>query len=225
MHLLVIHGSPRGHNPSNGALLATSFTSGFRSAFGHTSEDLALAPKREYAAIAKRFAEAERVLIVMPLYTDSMPAIVKEWLEHLPEALAATSHRPRVLFLLHSGFPEAIHCRVLERYCARLAARLGCPLDGIMVKPASEGIAIQPAWMRRSFERILWNLGAGYAKDETLDPQLVKKLAGVERYRGLGRLALYLGSWFASYYWNSRLRKNGAFARSFARPLQVESRT
>jgi hypothetical protein len=59
-------------------------------------------------------------------------------------------------FVMQSGFPESTHLRHVERYLAKLAARLGSPYLGALIKGGGEGIRLMPDTMNRKlFDQLI----------------------------------------------------------------------
>ena len=123
MKLAVFNGSPRGKD-SNTKVLLEHFINGFMKTDGNTYEVAYLIRVKDRGSFINLFQEAEQVLLAFPLYDDAMPAIVKTFIESL-EPLCRREGNPDIGFIVQSGFPEAIHSRYVERYLAKLAARLG----------------------------------------------------------------------------------------------------
>ena len=124
MRLLLLDGSPRGARSNTMKMLAR-VAEGWAQAGGAAPEVLHLAHPADFERAVAAFAEAETVLLGMPLYTDAMPALVMAWIEALAPRVGQAN--PRLGFLVQSGFPEALHSRPLERYLEKLARRLGSP--------------------------------------------------------------------------------------------------
>ncbi len=132
--LLLLNGSPRGKS-GNTPILLSRVTAGWEEASGPTATSgtapgeatrmLHLARPSEFEAAVAAFGEADTVILGMPLYTDAMPARVKEFIEQL-QPYVGREDNPRLGFLIQSGFAEALHSRHLERYLEKLARRLGC---------------------------------------------------------------------------------------------------
>ena len=219
MQLTVFNGSPRGQK-SNTRLLLERFQRGFESRGGrlHRLHYLVKLNDREQQVDA--FARAPGpVLLAFPLYTDCMPGIVKEFIEHL-RPLCGREGLPPALFLVQSGFPEARHSRFVERYLEKLTRRLGCGYLGTMVRGGVEGIQVMPAVMTRKLYGLMEKLGAGLAETGRLDPDLLRKLATPETLSPFARWMyeklLYR---ISNNYWNSQLKKNKALRRREDRPF------
>lgn len=218
MRLTVFNGSPRGA-AGNTARLLEPFLAGFDSVSGNSSEIFLLCRARERDEHLKAYGQAEQALLAFPLYVDSMPAGVKAFIEEL-EPFCGRPDNPGLLFLVHSGFTGAAHSRAVERYLVKLAKRLGCASHGVIIKPGSEGVRHMPEAMNRVLFGRLRKLGMAFGSQGTLDPKILRQLAGPERMGPL-KIAMYsamslLG--LTDKYWDGMLRRNGAYERRFDRP-------
>jgi len=82
MQLAVFNGSPRGRK-GNSKIVLDHFLSGFESNPKNSYELYYLNRLKDAKLFVQAFGEAETVLLVHPLYTDAMPAIVKHFIEQL----------------------------------------------------------------------------------------------------------------------------------------------
>lgn len=182
-------------------------------------EVLHLAQPADFERAVDAFVRAETVVVAMPLYTDAMPALVKTYIEKLAPNVGRSGN-PRLGFLVQSGFSEALHSRPLERYLEKLAHRLGCPYAGTIVRGGGEVLQMMPDEANRRLWDDLRGLGASLAREGRFDPGLLGKVARTERYSAVAAAALKLGLGLrpAQFYWNGRLKKNGAWKRRFAAP-------
>ncbi|HET9911128.1 MAG TPA: hypothetical protein VFQ13_04515, partial [Anaerolineales bacterium] len=216
--LTLFNGSPRGKR-GNTPIFLREFAQGF----GSESEMHHLIQVKQREQHVQSFAEAECAWIGFPLYTDSMPGSVKHFFEAL-EPLVGRKNNPPVGFVVQSGFPEGLHSRYIERYLEKLAARLGSPYLGTIVKGNGEGIRIMPPEMTRTLFDDLHALGAGLARDGRLDPEILAHIAIPERFPAyldpVFRIFLRLPA--AHSYFDDMLKKNGAYERRFARPFLAE---
>jgi hypothetical protein len=219
--LLLLNGSPRGER-SNSIKMLERIAEGWRRK-GGTVEALHLARRDQFARAVTAFAEAETVLLGMPLYTDAMPAVVKEYIEALMPRVAAAKaglRNPTLGFLVQSGFPEARHSRPVERYLEKLAARLGSRYAGTIVRGG--GGALE--WMPEQANKKLWQqlrvLGEQLARDGQFGAAELKAIAGRER---LGPLTVMLATLacklpLTQSMWNKMLKENGVWERRFDAP-------
>ncbi len=169
--LTLFNGSPRGASGSNTLLMLNELGRGFAGA----------TQVKNTAQHVQAFREAQCVWIGFPLYTDGMPGIVKLFFEAL-QPLLEQAGNPPLGFLVQSGFPEACHSRYIERYLEKLAARLGSPYLGTIVKGGGEGTRSMPPEANRRLFASLGALGASLAQQGCLDEKVLKKIAGFERF-------------------------------------------
>ena len=216
--LTLFNGSPRGRR-GNTPIFLNEFAKGF----GGETEIYHLIHVKQTEQFSQAFAGAECAWLGFPLYTDAMSGAVKHFIEAL-EPLVGRKNNPPLGFLIQSGFPEGLHSRYVERYLEKLAARLGSPYLGTIVKGNGEGVRQMPPEATHGLFENLQALGAGLAREGRLDPAVLERLARPERFPG------YLWPFFqvflrlpvAHSYFDSMLKKNGAYERRFARPFAGE---
>jgi len=220
--LVLLNGSPRGER-SNSMKMLSRVSEGWQCAGGPPPETLHLASKTGFNRAVEAFAEADVVLLGMPLYTDSMPALVKTCIEALaPRAAAAATggRKPTLAFLIQSGFSEALHARPLERYLEKLTRRFGCAYAGTIVRGAGEALQMMPDRANEKLWRQLRTLGEQLARDDRFGQTELKAVAGTERFSPL--TAAIAGLLFkiplTQFYWTGQLKKNRAWDRRFAAP-------
>lgn len=213
--ITVFNGSPRGKR-GNTPILLEEFVKGF----GGEAIIHHLIRVKQLEAQVRAFQEAECVWIGFPLYTDAMPGVVKHFIEAL-QPLAGNKNNPRLGFLVQSGFPEGLHSRYIERYLEKLAARLGSPYLGTIVKGGGEAVRMMPSEALRVLFENLQTLGAGLAQEGRLDSHVLAQIARPERFPAI------LSPFFRAFlrmpvshsYFDMMLKQNGAFQDRFARPF------
>ena len=165
--LLLLNGSPRGER-SNSMKMLARVAEGWERGGGQQPEVLHLARRADFDRAVEAFAGADVVLLGMPLYTDSMPALVKAYIEALAPRVAVAREggaNPTLGFLVQSGFPEALHSRPLERYLEKLARRLGSPYAGTIVRGGGESLQMMPDEANKKLWARLRALGEQLARD------------------------------------------------------------
>jgi hypothetical protein len=220
--LLLLNGSPRGER-SNSMKMLPCVAEGWQAGGGDAPEVLHLARRSQFLRAIEAFPAADMVLLGMPLYTDSMPALVKTYIEALTPRVAAAKageRNPTLAFLVQSGFPEALHSRPLERYLEKLTHRLGSCYAGTIVHGGGEALQAMPDQANRKLWSRLRALGAQLARDGRFGAAELKAVAGVERFsRPVAALiALACKLPVTQFYWNSQLKRSGAWDRRFAVP-------
>ena len=218
MKLTVFNGSPRG-GKSNTRIVLEHFLKGFSETEGNKHEVYYLNRVKEEDQFTRAFSEAECVLLAFPLYMDSMPGVVKCFIEAL-EPFVGRKSNPALGFIVQSGFPEAVHNRMVERYNEKLASRLGCRYLGTIVKGGVEGIQVQPPQMTAKLFTRFYELGRVFGRDGLFDESVIEQLAKLERLSPIVLLLLQLliPTGPLNFYWNGQLKKNGAYSRRFAAP-------
>ncbi len=227
MQLMLCNGSPRG-KASNTTILLKHFTDGFSAYEENSFEHAYLQRVKDHASIADRARKASAVIIAFPLYADSMPGIVKDFIETLgssqPKGRASKKQRefPPIGFIVQSGFPEAVHSRYVERYLEKLARRLNARYIGTVIKGGVEGIQEKPPFMTKRLFMAFRSLGRHFGVTKEFHPIIVKKLAGMEKFSAVGKFffRLLVPTGLFDAWWNKILKQNNAFDRRFDRPYQ-----
>jgi NAD(P)H-dependent FMN reductase len=168
----------------------------------------------------KAFENADTVIMIFPLYCDSMPGLVKEFLERL--SFVENARGKKVGFIVQSGFPEAIHSTFIEKFLIKFSARMGFVYLGTAIKGGVEGIQIMPPMMtKKLFERFR-KLGEDFAKTGKFSQDIINEFSKPYKFSRsklfFFRVGTKLG--LSNYYWNSNLKKNNAYEKRFAKPYQ-----
>jgi len=223
MRLAVFNGSPRGKG-SNTKILLDYFLEAFKDfhiSNGWTHEIAYLVEGSKINHHVQMFKEADYVILAFPLYTDAMPAMVKNFIENLQEFCGHRSN-PKIGFIVQSGFPETAHSRYVEKYLQKLATRLNSPYLGTVLRGGVEGIQMQPPWMTKKLFASFAKLGAHFANKREFDQEIVDRLEKKEQLSSSARIMFHLLSKLGliNFYWNSQLKKNEVFDQRFDRPYQ-----
>jgi multimeric flavodoxin WrbA len=215
--LTFFNGSPRGRKGNTPIMLGEIATG-----FGGPVETHHLVRMKEIEQMAQAFANAECAILGFPLYTDSMPGTVKHFIEAL-EPFVGRANNPPLGFLVQSGFPEGLHSRYVERYLEKLAARLGSPYLGTVVKGNGEGIRVMPAEMNNGLFANLQTLGAGLAAGKPFDSVVLQAIAKPESFPAIlwPVFQVFVRLPIAHGYFDGMLKTNGAYEQRFAKPFAL----
>jgi len=217
MKLSIINGSPRGES-SNTEKLLESFIKGFTETEGNRVEEYYLIKERPaFEKLKALFLEAEILLIAFPLYIDAMPGSVKEFFESL-EVMKGKRPDLRIMFMMQNGFPETYHNRFVERYCAKLAKRLGCIYEGSICKGGCEGLTIQPPELVDKVFTGFYNAGKSFGETGELNPEVLGKLAYPEHLKP-ENMELVINM-VNNFLWDGMLKKNNALDKKFDKPYE-----
>jgi len=216
MKLAIFNGSPR-YKKSNSKILIDNFLEGYKKVNPDEVSVSYLAKFLDLEKNSKIFSEADNIIIIFPLYTDCMPAIVKLFLEKIAEQ---KYENKKVGFIIQSGFAESHHSIFVEKYLKKLMQRLNCEYIGTIIKGAVEGIQIMPPSMTKKLFTNFTNLGEEFAKTFTFSETIKNNLS--KPYK-LSKNTIFFFRIFnkiglTNYYWNSNLKKNNAFEKRFDKP-------
>jgi hypothetical protein len=218
MRLMLCNGSSRGKR-SNTAILLKHFADGFMATQGNSYELAYLVRLKEHPDFAEKLRQADAAIIAFPLYTDSMPAIVKDFIETLG---AVKGNMPALGFIIQSGYPETIHSRFVEKYCEKLAHRLSAKYLGTVIRGGIEGIQVKHPLLTQRIVMAFRSLGRHFGVTKEFHPIIKMKLAGRERMSTIGRIMfrIFRIIGISDLHWNKVLKKNGVYERRFDRPYQ-----
>jgi NAD(P)H-dependent FMN reductase len=216
---LIIIGSPRGKG-SNSWFLAQIMIDGYQSVREWNPEVAFLSKKSELEAHINLFKSSERIFFHFPLYTDAMPGILKNFLDHL----SRTDFKGKKLgYFIISGFPEAHHSLYIEEYFKNLTKKYKAELIGSIIKGGMEGVMIQPKWATKKIRKDIFQLGKELAEQGQFDPYLTKKMRKMMQLPKFAKLILPIFKMLGltDMYWNKNLKKNNAFQNRFDRPYEA----
>lgn len=221
MKLVVFNGSPR-RKASNSKILMDRFLSGFSSATDDAYEVHYLMDVRKNQEHLQAFDHADYILIIFPLYTDSMPGIVKYFFETL--ATRTFDKGKKLGFIVQSGFPEAKHSVYVARYLERFALIIHCRYLGTVIIGGVEGIQVKPAFMTKKLYSRFRRLGCIFAANNTFDPKIMAKLRKPNQFHPVSRWMFSVAQSFGlpDYYWNMKLKEHQAYSKRFDQPYLPE---
>ncbi len=219
MKRLLLNGSPRGKD-GNSRRILTWIAQGLEQAGIRGLPIVDLAPDPTRAASVQAFLDADEVVLALPLYTDSMPGIVKGFLETVARADKTRLQGKRIAFIIQSGFPEGIHTEALGSYLARLCERIGFIHLGTLRKGGVEGIRMMPARSVAKIQARFVKAGHELGVRGSFSPESIHAMAEPRTLGWKGRALIRLlgGMGLLNFYWNTMLKKHGAFERRFDAP-------
>lgn len=237
MQLALFNGSPRG-GAGNSQYIIDSIVEGLEDQKVCTISRLNR-KKEDHKAL---FQNSDTILIVFPLYVDSMPGLVKEFIETLDG-----DYRGKSLgFIVHSGLPEPSQCQPLEAYLRKLSRRLNCRYMGTLIRGGTEITRIPPLQkgiigkficlagsltnlggvgfllnrkrLRRQFIRVGRSLSRSGSFDKKTEKQFRKPARlgpfGFFLYKNVGE----------KLYWEPQLQANGVGQNISRRPYEMDLR-
>jgi NAD(P)H-dependent FMN reductase len=216
---LLLNGSPRGKDANSRKILEW-IALGLKQAGIAEPPIVDLAPDPTRAASVQAFLGADEVVFAFPLYTDSMPGMVKGFLEAVALSDGSRLQGKRVAFVIQSGFPEGIHTEALGAYLARVCERLGFVHLGTLRKGDVEAIRMMPPKSVAKIQARLVQAGQELGAKGRFSPELIRTMAQPRTLgwnaRTLIRLQGAIG--LLNFYWDQMLKKHGAYERRFDTP-------
>lgn len=219
MNLVIYNGSPRNRH-SNTKILMEQFLVGYHTIISDEVPVFYLAERIDVEAKLQAFNEAKTIIIAFPLYTDSIPGIVKEFIEQVAEKGVSTPKK--IGFIVQSGFPEPIQSTYVEKYLKKLTERLKCVYLGTLIKGGVEGIQIMSPKMTNKLFMKFQNLGIHFASHTEFDEMIKNEFSKKINNSWLRKLTFKILSMtgMANYYWDSIMKKNNVMGKSFDRPYE-----
>lgn len=187
MHVVIINGSPRVEKYSNTEKIIDAFSEGLAEA-GADFERYAISNKNNWDEARKAYINNAEIIIALPLYVESAPGILLEFLETLP----VKDRNTRVSFILQSGFAEASQLRCGEEFLKKLPAYLGVSYGGTLIKGDNFGIRVVKEKEVKKLTGPYKEMGKIFASGNAFFSETVRKFAGPEYFSLPIRLMLQL---------------------------------
>jgi len=221
MRITLFNGSPR-RKASNSKLLMDQFLEGYNAVRDDDIDIYYLADIHKRETHKEAYSHSDIVLLIFPLYTDSMPGIVKYFLEQI--YLLPLNPERKVGFIVQSGFPEAKHSVFLERYLEKFIRRTGSQYIGTIIKGGVEGIQVRSARMNRKLFHCFFLLGKYFGEYEHFDQKIVRQMRTPYQFKGfiLVVLKLMVITGLMNIYWNRKLKEHHAYQNRFAKPYSAK---
>jgi len=211
MKTLIINGSPRGKS-GNTEVFVRQFISG--AGQDYPVRYAAQEPVKDLATAA---AQADTLLIFMPLYVHAMPGIVMKLFEQMTPANSGQ----KIGFVVQAGFVEGAQVRFLVRYLNHFAERLGYENLGVITKGDAAGTSMVPAFMTKKLFNRLQALGAHYSQSGQFHKDTAALLADIYEIpaRKAKLYEFFNRSGINHIAWHKFWRDNGVFEKGLDRPF------
>ncbi|MBC8061065.1 MAG: NAD(P)H-dependent oxidoreductase, partial [Clostridiaceae bacterium] len=147
MKLVVVNGSPRGRKSNSDKIIEWPLSE-MKVNEDFIYEKIYVTDLAERVKQLETLKSADYVLVIFPLYTDSMPGITKDFFEYMERNKGLLFEKP-ISFIIHSGFPEACQSRDVMRYTEYFSKLLGMKYMGSIIMGGSEALSAAPESMFR----------------------------------------------------------------------------
>jgi len=215
MRLVVVNGSPRGRKSNSDKIIQWPLSE-MKANEDFVYEKVYATDLKERAKQMEVLKSADYILVIFPLYTDSMPGITKDFFEHMEKSKDFLAGKP-ISFIIHSGFPEACQSRNIERYTEYFSKLLGMKYMGSIIMGGSEALTAAPESMFGKKIKAFKSIGRSISKCkefEAADKIIISKPETLPKFQVF--LMKYFN--FSNFFWSSLLKKNNAYEKRFDKP-------
>jgi len=194
MRITIINGSPRVKKFSNTDKIIASFGKGLVET-GATYDLYTISNRKEWDNARDAFMNSEKTIIALPLYVESAPSLLLEFLETLPTERQRSAE---LSFILQSGFAEGCQLRCGEQFLQSLPAQLGCTFGGCLLHGDNFGIRLLEGKQRERILNPYIAMGRSYGQHGNFLTPEAKKFVGPETFSWFVRLIIKTVFWFSS---------------------------
>lgn len=217
MKLTIINGSPRGKK-SNSKVIAEWIKNPISNKMD--VDTYYAAQIKNHKEIISSLENNQTILIVFPLYTDSVPYVLKVLLEEM-DPLKHKMNNINIYYVVHSGFMGGAHCRAVEKYLVYFSKYMGFNYCGTAIKPSSEGLRMIPEFLLVKTRKLFEKLSIDIISEKPFNKNTLAKLIPFETPKGATKKILKSG--VGRGYFNSLLKHNGSYAKRYDRPYEKNS--
>lgn len=217
MKLTIVNGSPRGRQ-SNSDRILKWLLADIKDTSDFSYEKIYVVDIKERASQIESLIASDYIVVIFPLYTDCMPGVTKDYFEYM-ENNKRIFQGKSITFIVHSGFPEAIQSRAVERYNEYFASLLKMNYMGTIIMGGSEALSAAPDNYFRKKVICFNNIGKSIIQNK---PFTAEDKAYIGKPELLSWNTLFVMKWFSisNFFWNSQLKKNNAFKKRFDKPYK-----
>ncbi len=187
MHVVIINGSPRTKKYSNTEKIIDAFVEGLSEA-GASFERYAISNKINWEKARIAYINNAEIIFALPLYVESAPGILLEFLETLPVKDTNT----RISFILQGGFAEASQLDCGVEFLKKLPSYLGVSYGGTLIKGDNFGIRVVGKDDVIKLTDPYKDMGKAFVTENGFKEETVKKFAGPEYFSFFMRAMLQI---------------------------------
>lgn len=177
MHVVIINGSPRVEKYSNTEKIIDSFAEGIKEA-GASFVRYAISNKNNWEKAREAYIANTEIIFALPLYVESAPGIMLEFLETLPVKDGNT----RISFIIQGGFAEASQLYCGKEFLEKLPEYLGVSYGGTLIKGDNFGIRVVNDEDKNKLTGPYKEMGKAFVNENGFKEDTVKKFAGPEYF-------------------------------------------
>jgi NAD(P)H-dependent FMN reductase len=217
MKLTIVNGSPRGRK-SNSDRILEWLLADIKDTSGFSYEKIYAVDIKDRERQIEILKASDAMVVIFPLYTDCMPGITKDYFEYM-ENNKKILEGNAITFIVHSGFPEAIQSRAVEKYNEYFARLLKMDYMGTIIMGGSEALSAAPDNFFKKKITSFKAIGKSIIQNKPLTAEDKATIGKPELLPGymlfiMKRLSVH------DFFWNSQLKKNDAFDKRFNKPYK-----
>jgi len=215
MKLVIVNGSPRGRKSNSDKIIEWPLSE-IKANQDFVYEKVYVTELNERVKQIEVLKTADYILVIFPLYTDSMPGITKEFFEHMEKNKESLALKP-ISFIIHSGFPEALQSRNALKYTEYFSKLIGMKYMGGIIMGGSEALSAAPQSIYRKKIKAFKSIGRSIY--ECKEFEAADKII-ISKPEALPKVQLFIMKYLniSDFFWNSLLKKNNAFEKRFDKP-------
>jgi len=214
MKISVFNGSPRGMK-SNSSKISNWIMEGIN----QNAEKYLIKNVSNHREYLEKTSDSDLLIIVFPLYTDGMPGIVMKFFEEMG-LIKEKFKRKKILYVVHSGFPEGCHSVPIKNYLIRFTEKMNMELIDVIIKSGSEAYRAMPDEALKKQRAMFFSIGNAISKGIGIDDKILKKLMSPYRFNGfqLAVVSILKQMGIIDMYFRKELKKNQALKNSRDKP-------
>jgi len=220
MKLVIFSCSPRPEKASNTAIIVESFKKGFSTETDQEVEVYFIYKRSEWDHYRNLFKENNEFIFALPLFVECVPGLLMEFLETLAPK-TNNGEKPKIGFILNSGFEEACQLRTCEKYLETLPSYLNCEYSGTIIKGGMFALSLVADRKKAKMVQPFFDMGRIYAKERFFEKSSVTKFAAPERYSKFICFLIKLFTPVSKIVWWFMARKFGATGKLDYRPYDI----
>lgn len=200
MHLTIISGAARSQAKSNTAKIIDAFCKGFQSG-SNTAEVWYLSDRSQWDKAGNAFQNNEDILFALPLYVESIPGIMLEFLAGLPPKGQPGT---RLSFIVQGGFPEASQSRCCVDFLKTLPDKLGCMYGGTFIRGDMFGVGLLGNRLGAKMVAPFVEVGSLFAQYGYFNEEIILRFSSPEylsekQIRQSEKWGKYIQKWFMDW--------------------------
>lgn len=210
MKISVFNGSPRGVK-SNSARILDWVIEGI----GQDLDKYLIRNISNHKEYLEKASDSDLFIMAFPLYTDGMPAIVMKFFEEMARESEKIKGK-KILYIIHSGFPEGCQSVPLKNYLIRFTGKLEMELYDVIIKSGSEAYRAMPDEALKKQRAMFVEIGKSAAAGNPIHEKISAKLMSPYKFSGFSIIVVKIMKKMGliDMYFKKQIKENGVLDKS-----------